>query len=207
MEQVPLRIMSRVAENASYLVKSLVEAFGGGENEASVDPAVLFGYDKLLISATEAGKVYAVQAWNGVVAWQSSFLGNIHKIFLKKVISREDSMEISEVAVVTDDKLITLDGLTGREISAEPLGIDASTSQLMLVSAQDDSQVILAVDKNDGKVLKAYGASRPVDVYYSTIDNEKGLVSGYKLGIDSKLWQVNLALEGSEAIHQVRTQR
>lgn len=150
--------MSRVAENANYLVRAVIEAFDSeGEYRAYTDPAVLFGYDRLLVSATDVGKVYGLQAWNGVVAWQSNFLGNIHKIFLKKVVSREDETTFSQVAVVTDDKLITLDSLTGKEISAEPLGVDASTSQLMLVSAQDDNQVILAVDKADGKVLKRYG--------------------------------------------------
>ena len=61
--------MNRVKENANYLMRTVIEALDQSEDKVTVDPAVLFGYDKLLISATEAGKVYGLQAWNGLVAW------------------------------------------------------------------------------------------------------------------------------------------
>lgn len=58
--------------------------------------------------------MYGLQAWDGVTAWKSDYLGNIKRIFLKKVISREDETEYSEVVVVTDEKMITLNSVTGK---------------------------------------------------------------------------------------------
>ena len=150
--------------------------------------------------------MYGLQAWDGVTAWKSDYLGNIKRIFLKKVISREDETEYSEVVVVTDEKMITLDSVSGKEVSSEALGIDVLDAQLMLVQTEEGNTAIMAVDKTSGRILKIFGGHQPKEVYYSTIDRTKGAITGYKLGRnphDTKLWQVSLGLENGEEIHQV----
>lgn len=111
------------------------------------EKAELFGYKKSIIAASDAGKVYSMRAMDGSIAWSSDYLGTLHKIFLRNIVSREDASTETEVAVIGDDKIVYLNARSGAFLREESLrGVSGANTKFMLVNLHDETQQIVAVD-------------------------------------------------------------
>lgn len=145
---VPVRIIQRYTENINsavrYIMNTVQKLQDGQVVSGSLSKdqkAELFGYKKTIIAASDAGKVFALRAVDGELAWSSDYLANIHKIFLRNVISREDDSVETEVAVIGDNKIVFMNANNGVYLREEPLnGISAAETKFMLVNLQDASQ-------------------------------------------------------------------
>lgn len=131
---------------------------------------------------------------------------NIEKVFVEQRSGRDGHVR---VMLVLEDRLVSLDPLTGQVASSQPLSmLSLPTAQMdFIMVRQHNGEVLLAVPKSgEGQVavlaegITLDSANTP-PLFFTSIDRENGRINGHSINTKKmtaeNTWKINLGAQNT----------
>ena len=217
--QVPFRIIERYVQNFNFLVESatsLISGLAASDNIVETLTAQgtdLFGFEKTLVLRTKPNKVIAISSLDGSIQWTFFDKANIEKVFVEQ---RSGPGGQVSVMLVLEDRLVSLDPLTGQVASSEPLPASAlPTSQMdfIMVRQQKDAALLAVPKSGEGQVSVlqngfAPGSLDTSPLFFTSVDQVNGRINGHRINTKTmtaeNTWKISLGEQNP--VVDVRTQ-
>jgi hypothetical protein len=106
IDQVPGRIVQRLAENFSQMLKFLFST-----KQVAIDSIIevdIYGFKKTMVALSSQGKIFGLSSFDGTIQWTSNLIEGTKRIFIRNTEQRQDEEIQSQIVSCTEDSITFL---------------------------------------------------------------------------------------------------
>lgn len=170
-----------------------------------------FNMDKILVLATDPGKVFGIETSTGRIRWRSQLAEETGPVLLMALQrGSAHSARGALLSLLTARQLVQLEPISGQIVSRQHLQHSVLQASMLQVADEAFVKPLLVLDSNLNVHVYPASAESLVksisdSLYFHSVDKRTALARGFTVSQDLRavpIWQHNFSASGSVRIHQ-----